>query len=163
MAVDCCMDKENYWFRYRTGAIIIKDGKMLFVKSNYGGYYYMIGGAVHLCEDSATCIEREVKEETGVDCKVIRSAIIVENFFKGSGGFVDDKDCHVLEFYYIMDAPEDGQFKTSTDEGEELVWVPIEEIPDSDIRPMILREKLPEVLSGAPLMHLINVDKKRED
>lgn len=158
MSVDCCMTKENYWFRYRTGAIIVRDGKMLFVQSNYGGYYYMIGGAVHLCEDSSRCIEREVLEETGVNCTVRRSAIICENFFKGVGGIMDGKDCHVLEFYYLMDVPDGADFKTANDEGEKLVWLPVEKIGTSDIRPMILKEKLPEVIKGAPLMHLINVD-----
>ena len=43
---DCGFAKENHRFRFRTGGIIIKDNKMLFVKSSIGNYYYMIGGAV---------------------------------------------------------------------------------------------------------------------
>ena len=56
---DCCLEKDNNWFRYRTGAFIIKDNKILFVKSKIGGYYYMLGGGVHLGETSEKCIERE--------------------------------------------------------------------------------------------------------
>lgn len=66
MKYDCGFKKENYWFRYRIGGILIHDNKMLFVKSNYGDYYYMIGGGVHLGETSETCIEREVFEEAGI-------------------------------------------------------------------------------------------------
>ena len=47
---DCGFAKENHRFRFRTGGIIIKDNKMLFVKSSIGNYYYMIGGAVQLGE-----------------------------------------------------------------------------------------------------------------
>ena len=39
---DCGFMKEGNWFRYRAGGIIIKDHKMLFVKSAIGGYYYMM-------------------------------------------------------------------------------------------------------------------------
>ena len=33
MSYDCCIEKDKNWFRYRTGGILIHDGKMLFVKS----------------------------------------------------------------------------------------------------------------------------------
>lgn len=154
---DCGIAVDNYWFRYRTGAIIIRDGKMLFVKSMFGGgYCYMIGGGVHLCEDSASCIEREVYEETGVKCSVVRPAIICENFFVGLDGKIDGKDCHVLEFYYLMTAPEDAEFRTKTDEGEELVWVPVDELEKYDIRPACVKENIPRVCAGEGLIHVIN-------
>ena len=41
MEYDCGFEKGNNWFRYRTGAILIHDNKMLFVKSAIGDYYYM--------------------------------------------------------------------------------------------------------------------------
>lgn len=156
MTSDCGFTRDNAWFRYRAGAIVVRDGKMLFVKSMYGGYYYMVGGGVHLGETSAECVERETFEEAGVHCKAERCAVICENIFAGKGGAIDGKDCHVLEFYYLMSAPEDAVFFTSNDEGEELVWVPVEEIPDADIRPAFLREKLADVFAGKPLLHVIN-------
>lgn len=116
----------------------------------------MIGGGAHLGEDSKECVEREVFEETGVRCSAIRSAIICENFFMGKGGKIDGKECHELEYYYLMDALEDAEFRNETDEAEELVWVPIDEIRNSDIRPAFLKEKLKEVIEGGPLIHVIN-------
>ena len=153
---DCCLAKENYWFRYRTGAIIIKDGRMLFVKTLFGDYYYMVGGGVHLGEDSKSCIEREVLEETGVACKAERIAITCENLFLGKGGNIDGKECHVLEYYYLMSYPEDAEFRKKNDESEELVWVPVEELSKNDIRPAFLKEKIKEVINGSPLMHVIS-------
>ena len=153
---DCGMVKDNYWFRYRTGAIIVKDNKMLFVKSMYGGYYYMLGGGVHLGETSAECIEREVYEEAGIKCKARRIAITCENFFMGKGGAIDGKECHELEYYYLMDVPEDFDCKIATDESEKLVWVPIEDFGKSDIRPAFLKEKLKDAIEGAPLIHVIS-------
>lgn len=81
MKLDCGFTKENKWFRYRTCGIIIHNDKMLFVKSKIGGYYYMIGGGVHLGENSVNCIEREILEETGMHAKVDRLSVICENFF----------------------------------------------------------------------------------
>ena len=58
MEYDCGFKKGDNWFRYRSGGILIHDNKMLFVKSNFGDYYYMIVGGVHLGETSEKCIER---------------------------------------------------------------------------------------------------------
>ena len=160
-AYDCCMEKENYWFRYRAGAIIVKDGKMLFVKSNFGGYYYMLGGCVHLGEDSKACAEREAFEETGVRCKARRSAVICENLFLGKGVCIDRKECHVLEVYYLMDLPEHAQFRNATDEAEELAWIPFDAFSQEDIRPAFLKETLKDVIAGEPLIHVISDERGR--
>ena len=105
--MDCGFIKEKSWFRYRTGAFIIKEDKMLFVKSKIGGYYYMIGGGVHLGETSERCVEREVYEETGMKVQVERLAVVCENFFLGNGGDIDGLDCHTLEFYYMVSIQEE--------------------------------------------------------
>ena len=153
---DCGMERGNYWFRYRAGAIIVKDGKMLFVMSVHGGYYYMLGGGVHLGETSKECIEREVYEEAGIRCEARRIAIICENLFYGKGGSIYGKECHELEYYYLMDVPDDIDVRESTDESEKLVWVPIEDFEKSDIRPAFLKKKLKEVIDGGPLIHVIS-------
>lgn len=82
MKYDCGFSKENKRFRYRTGGIIVNNGKMLFVKSGVGDYYYMIGGAVQMGETSEKCIEREMFEETGLNAHVDHLAVVCENFFK---------------------------------------------------------------------------------
>ena len=73
---DCGFMKEGNWFRYRAGGIIIKDHKMLFVKSAIGGYYYMIGGAVHMGETSEACIERELFEFVKTFLKELEEALM---------------------------------------------------------------------------------------
>ena len=135
MKYDCGFEKGNNWFRYRTGGIIIHNNKMLFVKSCISNYYYMLGGGVHLGETSEKCIEREVFEETGIHARADRLAVVCENFFKGFGGKIDGLDCHTIEFYYHMKILDDVNLcKKVTDDGEELVWIPIDEIKDSKIK-----------------------------
>ena len=115
---DICFTKENSWFRYRTGAFILKDDKMLFVKSKFGGYFYMIGGGVSLGETSVDCIEREILEETGIHAKVDRLAVVTEIFFKGEGGILEGLDCHTIEFYYLVKVIDDSNVFSKTDDGE---------------------------------------------
>lgn len=133
---DCGFTKGNHRFRFRAGGIIIKDNKILFVKCNVGNYYYIIGGAVQLGETTEKCVEREIFEEVGIKTETNHLAVVCENFFKGIGGVIDGFDCHTLKFYYLMKLQEDigCAVKTQTDVGEELVWLPIEEIPNSDIK-----------------------------
>ena len=158
--LDCYIMTDDHYFRYRTGAIILKGRKMLFVQNYLSDYYYMIGGAVHLGETSKDCIEREVFEETGIPCKAVRCAIICENFFNGDrlDERISGKKCHVLEFYYLMEAPEDSAFTGETDTDEKLVWLPLDELDKYDVRPIMLKSKLKEAIESSTVMHIVNND-----
>jgi len=157
MKYDCGFVKGNNWFRYRTGGILIHNNKMLFVKSGIGDYYYMIGGGVHLGETSETCIEREIFEESGISTRVDHLAVVCENFFKGIGGKIDGFDCQTIEFYYYMKILDDdlSLCKDRTDEGEDLVWLPIEKIEQSKIKPAFIKEYINEIINEKRLIHVI--------
>lgn len=156
MKYDCGIEKGNDWFRYRTGGIIIHDNKMLFVRSAIGDYYYMIGGGVHLGETSQNCIEREVFEETGLNACVDYLAVVCENFFRGIGGTIDGLDCHTIEFYYYMKLLDDVSVcNHTTDNGEELVWLTIDEIEKSKIKPDFIKERIREIVSEKKTIHVI--------
>lgn len=159
MKHDIGLVKENNWFRYRTGGIIIHNNKMLFVKSKFGGYYYIIGGGVHLGETSKKCIEREIYEETGISAKVDYLAVVCENFFKGKDGNIDGMDCHTIEFYYCFQPMDDvSMCKSATDEGEELVWVPIDKIRESNIKPAFMKEYVERIINERKTFHVIEDD-----
>lgn len=157
MKYDCGFEKENHWFRYRAGGILIHNDKMLFVKSAIGDYYYMIGGGVHLGETSVGCIEREVFEESGIHACVEHLAVVCENFFKGIGGKIDGLDCHTIEFYYYMKILDDdlNGCKCMTDEGEKLVWLPIDEIATRKIKPIFIKENINRIINERNTIHVI--------
>ena len=158
MKYDCGFSKENKRFRYRTGGIIVNNGKMLFVKSGVGDYYYMIGGAVQMGETSEKCIEREMFEETGLNAHVDHLAVVCENFFKGIGGVIDGFDCHTIEFYYYMKVFEEdlSLCKKETDDGEELVWLSLDEIQSSKIKPEFLKENIDKIINDNKIIHVID-------
>lgn len=154
---DCGFTKGNNWFRYRAGGFLIENDKILFAKSKFGGYYYMIGGGVHLGETSKNCIEREVYEETGIKAKAERLAVVCENFFQGTGGDVDGLACHTMEFYYLMTMQEEPNFieEWKNDAGEELTWLPIHEIPNADIKPAFIKDYIDEIMHGENVLHIV--------
>ena len=155
---DVGLIKGDRKFRYRTGAFVRNRDRLLFVRTNDGGgYYYMIGGGVHICETSKDCVEREIFEETGVKLKASRLAVITENFFKGHGGVEEGFNCHTIEFYYLMDMSDEEAEKVGeeTDQGEKLVWIPIDEVEKSNIKPGFIPERIHEILNTDSVIHII--------
>ncbi len=154
---DCGFAKENNWFRYRAGGLLIHNNKILFVKSSVGGYFYIIGGGVHLGETSEKAVEREFFEETGIKAKADCLAAVCENFFKGKGGSIDGLDCHEIEFYYIMKTAGDALplYRNMTDIGEALIWLPVNKVKESNIKPSFIKEYIYEIIGGEKIIHVI--------
>ena len=57
--------------------------------------------------------------------------------------------------YYILSVDELTEFKTLTDDGEPLVWIPIEEVKNSFIKPSFIPERIDEILSEDKIIHII--------
>jgi ADP-ribose pyrophosphatase YjhB (NUDIX family) len=74
---DCCFCVGRDWFRYRVGAIIISDDHALFAYGEDSGYYYTVGGGVHIGERSDEAVIREVQEETGINDLESRGLICI--------------------------------------------------------------------------------------
>lgn len=155
---DCCFTSGKNWFRYRAGAIIVEENKVLFATDDTIDYYYTVGGGVHLGESSGECIEREVLEETGIAYKTERLAAIVENFFDGHGGKIEGMACHCLEFYYIMKSKGDTRLNSHSFNQigalEHMKWIPIDEIHRYNVKPSFLRERLQEILNSDQILHI---------
>lgn len=157
---DCCFVSGKNWFRYRAGAIIVEDDKVLFVTDDTIDYYYTVGGGVHLGETSEDCIKREVFEETGVPYEVDRLAVIVENFFDGHGGNMEGRDCHCLEFYFLMksrgDTKLDSHSINAVGAVEHMEWIPLDDIDRYNIKPSFLKERLKEIIDSDKVLHIIS-------
>lgn len=159
--MDCGFARDNKWFRYRAGAIIVEDGKILFATDDTIDYFYTVGGGVHHGEKAEDCVKREVFEETGVEYEVDHLAMIVENFFKGesSGSGFDGMDCHCLEMYFVMKSRGFSKIESkslnSNGAVERMVWIPIDEIEKYNIKPSFLKAKIKEVVNGNGIVHMV--------
>ena len=162
---DCCFEKDKYWFRYRAAAIIIEDNCVLMAKNDIDDYYYSIGGGIHLGETSEQAVCREVREETGIDYEIDHLAFINESLFYGHGVIINGKECHVIEFYYLMKSKGKKIFREGDVHGtvlggtpEHLHWIPLEEFGEKKAFPEFFKNKLmnmPDILE-----HIVSDERK---
>lgn len=156
---DCCLIHENQWFRLRTGAIIVEDSSVLFIKSKSNDFAYTVGGGIHMGEKAEDCVKREVFEETGVFYEVERMAAICENFFVGKSGNLKDMNCHSVELYFLMKSRGSKEVHCESvdynGQKEELLWIPLEKIEEFDIQPDFLKTKIHEILDSNRLIHVV--------
>ena len=140
---DCCFCTDKDWFRYRVGAIIISEGHALFSYGENCGYFYTVGGGVHIGEKSEDAVLREVREETGDDFIIERPLCFVENFFGGDGA-LEGYNCHAAEVYYLMKPKIKKEYDvtsiTSGGDSEKMRWLPVDKLDDYDIRPVIVKK-----------------------
>lgn len=153
---DCGFTKENNWFRYRAGAIIVEDGCVLFAGNKNEDYLYSIGGGVHMGETAEEAVAREVFEETGVEYEIDRLAVIHENFFNENSGTLKGLNCHEISFYFLM-KPRGTRALNSNSythgAREEMHWIPIEELDKHKAFPSFLKDYLSTEHSG--IEHII--------
>lgn len=158
---DCCLKKENEWFRYRAAAIIVENDCVLFVTNDNEDYYYSVGGGVHINESSYDAVLREVYEETGVHYEVERLAIIHENFFNQNNGILKGLNCHEVAFYYLM-KPKGSQELNSNSftsgAKEKMCWIPIKDLDKYKTFPYFLKDYFSK--KHDEIVHIVTDDRK---
>ena len=92
-------------------AIMINDKDEIFI-SNYAGNYMLPGGAVEGLEDFIEALQREVKEETGIELNVnaIEPFLIIEQYIKNYPRRKTENDLmnrYMETEYYIYSTNED--------------------------------------------------------
>lgn len=157
MEYDCCLTKDDKWFRYRAAAIIIEEGYILFVKDIKEKYYYSVGGGVHIGESAEEAVKREVLEETGVEYEVDRLAFIHENFFTGNGE-LEGKKCHEIALYFLMKSKGTRDLINNRvqDPEEEVCWLPVNELNKFKTYPSFFEEKLNDIAKN--IEHIVKYE-----
>lgn len=160
---DCCISRNRYYFRYRAAAIIIENGAVLMARNDIDDYYYSIGGGVHLGETSEQAVIREVFEETGVHYEVDHLIFVNECFFEGEGS-LQGKECHGIEFYYLMKPRGTRELgSNNADVGmmggkEYMCWLPVDKLGEYKLFPTFFKERL--INLNNEIQHLISDDRK---
>ena len=147
-AGDCFLVEAGRCFRYRAGAVILHEGRVLMATNPNAGYVYSIGGAVRIGETAAQAAEREVLEETSVPMKALRPLFVHENFFDEP---YDGRPMrwHELSVYYLMEPGDlDGMRAAGvsmTGGAERLLWLSPSDFREGAVFPSFL----PDVLFGS--------------
>ena len=164
-------EKDGYVFSYRVAGVAIYDNKLLVHRSVIDDFWSLPGGRCEFLEISKDTLIREMKEEIGVEIRIIRPLYFVENFF-----YFEGKNYHELSIFYLIEFPPDSKLVFEKDEfygkeheigfendegyGKELElifkWVEINELEELRLYPLFLRKSL-KSLKPYP-EHIINQD-----
>lgn len=127
------------WIRVSARAIIFNAAHdhILVERNDWIRYpfYNFIGGGVEVGETLQDCITRELAEETDARIVSARYLFVVENFFPQK-----DKTMHSLEHYFLVEL--DRETITPRNDGVEYQWLPVNDLPQTDLRPTIVRDAI---------------------
>ena len=143
---------DGYRINLRVGGILIADTRILLNRVEKDDYWFLPGGRVATGESSDQAMLREIGEELGIACRIVRPVFLLENFFTLAG-----EPFHELGLYYLLDAgdaalPKHGA-RSDIDEGICFHWQPIDRLNEIDFRPAPLGPRLQNL--PAALEHIV--------
>lgn len=126
------------------GVVVNSDGKLLLVKNRYRGTWEYLGGQVENGENLVEALQREIREESGIEVEVGELFCIASNVAKypGYNGVKEVPTKVMLDF---ICRPVGGQEHTS-DETSEVAWFTPQEAQGMISAPA-LRERFEAYLS----------------
>lgn len=140
-------------FNYRVCAVMIRSGKLLAMHDERSPYYYLPGGRVMLHETAEQAMLREIKEELGVNARIVRPLWLNQSFFVED---VDRERYHELCLYFLVDIADTGLLERgeafSVMEGSRenrFEWLAFERLEKEYLYPVFIKKSifhLPDML-----------------
>ena len=141
-------------FNYRVCAVLLDRGRILAMHDERSPYFYLPGGRVRMGERAEDAVLREVREELGIEARILRPLWLSQSFFNEDVAHVD---YHELCLYFLVDASAtDLLTRGDRFRGPELrhvhdfEWLPFERLKDEYFYPLFLKTEifhLPEQLT----------------
>ena len=143
--MDLTFKTDNGVFNYRVCAVIKHNNKLLAMKNNFSPYFYLPGGRVNMHEGAEEAIKRELKEELGIDARIVRPLWLVQGFF------VEDtceEKFHELCIYFLVDVSDTDLINHECFEGlvtehhEVFEWLDTATIKEQYLYPLFIKERI---------------------
>lgn len=122
--------------------ICVKDSKILLAYFKPKSYYFLPGGHVEHGESVLTALEREIKEELGIDATAQKVANVFEHTWNGKNGLV-----HELNFLIMFRADNTSKLNSLV-EHLEFRWVPINDLETINFMPTEIKGTVMKIASG---------------
>lgn len=131
---------EDMGFNYRVGAFITCRDHILLQRTNDYDFWNMVGGRVKLRESSYEAINREIKEEIGLENLNLKLFVIAENFFMWEG-----YKAHEMLYIFRVELPEElfdkfVDFKILDKQEERTKWIHKDEIKNEHCLPKFIKD-----------------------
>lgn len=141
-------------FNLRAAAVILHEGRILAMQDENSPYYYIPGGRIGFGETAGDAVLREVREELGIDARIIRPLWLNQGFFNED---VTQVDYHEVALYFLVDVTGtellsrgDSFIRHEGRHTHRFQWLPIDRLRDEYFYPLFLKDalfSLPEYLT----------------
>lgn len=153
--MDITFETEAGRFNYRVCAVLLDGGRILAMHDERSPYFYLPGGRVRMGERAEDAVLREVREELGIEVRIVRPLWLSQSFFNED---VVRVDYHELCLYFLVDASAtDLLTRGDRFRGPELrhvhdfEWLPFERLKDEYFYPLFLKTEIYRLPEGLTL------------
>ena len=144
--MDITFDTSEGRFNYRVCAILLQGDRLLAMHDERSPYYYLPGGRVRMGERAEDAVLREVREELGIDARIVRPLWLSQAFFNED---VDRMDFHELCLYFLLDVSEtdllsrgDCFTRRERHHTHTFEWLPFDKLKDEYLYPLFLKTEI---------------------
>lgn len=149
--MDITFKTDGARFNLRAAAVIMNENRVLAMSDERSPYFYLPGGKIALGETAEEAALRELREELGIEAKVVRPLYIAQSFFteEGSG-----ENFHEICFYILIDCSDtdlisrgDSFIIKERHHTLEFKWLDVADLENEYFYPTFLRgrmKKLPQ-------------------
>ena len=152
--MDITFDTSEGRFNYRVCAVLLDKDRILAMHDERSPYFYLPGGRVRMGERAEDAVLREVREELGIEARIVRPLWLSQSFFTED---VTGLRYHELCLYFLLDISETdllsrGETFTRRERRHThtFEWLPFDRLREEYLYPLFLKTEiyhLPEVLT----------------
>ncbi len=153
--MDITFETEAGRFNYRVCAILVDEGRILAMHDERSPYFYLPGGRVRMGERAEDAVLREVREELGIEARILRPLWLSQSFFNED---VAQMDYHELCLYFLLDVSgTDLLLRGDRFRGPErrhvhdFEWLAFDRLKDEYFYPLFLKTEIFHLPEGLTL------------